>query len=201
MADDPEPKTYPVCSPDALSSVEFGAHLIPLPDEMEDPRPDHGPDQYYMQELARRTQDRQTRSIIAMTVVMTIAAVCSLWLESRDHLLAPAPSLSAPGASAPVNEDFFRLALALAVPVATNVQAQSRDNPATQAFVDCLLAQAQNGSYTSFDGGKSALQLIGRYKAQWNAFEDGCIAAGDTDSNCTLKSGLLAQSALKQVGK
>jgi hypothetical protein len=37
----------------------------------------------------------------------------------------------------------------------------SSPNPIAKAFTDCLLSQGQNGSYTSVDGGKSAMRLMG----------------------------------------
>jgi hypothetical protein len=85
---------------------------------------------------------------------------------------------------------------------APSVQAQGGSSSVTKAFNDCLLSQAQNGSYTSSDGGVSAIRLMGQCEAQWNAWQDQCIAAGgDTDGDCTLKAAMLAQSALKMRGK
>ena len=68
-------------------------------------------------------------------------------------------------------------------------------------FTDCLLAKARQHQYSSFDGGKSAIQLLGDCQAQWNTYEDACMASGDTDSSCTAKSAILAQTALKLLNK
>jgi hypothetical protein len=85
-----------------------------------------------------------------------------------------------------------------------SVHAQSK-SLITKAFTDCLLSQGQNGSYTSFDGGRSAIRLMGQAcKAQWDAWQDQCIAKGGTDGGpggCTMQAGLLAQTALKLLGK
>jgi hypothetical protein len=93
MSDDPPTTPRPVISPDWGIPSETGARLLLTPDEM-DAKTDRqlrdvikglidsvetgihdgaekvaviATAQYYMQELARRTQDRQTKSIIAMT--------------------------------------------------------------------------------------------------------------------------------------
>lgn len=91
-------------------------------------------------------------------------------------------------------------AVALAVSVPWNVLAQSA-SPVTKAFTDCLLSQAQKGSYTSSDGGRSAVLLMGECDAEWKAWHDQCMASGDTDGDCTLKAGTLAQSTLLLLGK
>ena len=87
-------------------------------------------------------------------------------------------------------------------PIATQAQT---GRPITEAFIECLLSQGQNGSYTSFDGGKSAIKLMGEAcKSQWDAWQDQCIAQGGTDggpNGCTMQAGVLAQSALKLLGK
>jgi len=43
--------------------------------------------------------------------------------------------------------------------------------------------------------------LMGECDATWKAWHDQCMASGDTDGNCTLKAAMLAQSALKLLGK
>jgi uncharacterized protein len=68
-------------------------------------------------------------------------------------------------------------------------------------FTDCLLAKAKDGQFSSFDGGKSAMRLLGECPDQWKAYVDACMRSGDTDGNCTLRSGALAQVALKLLGK
>ena len=76
---------------------------------------------------------------------------------------------------------------------------------ATKAFADCLLLQGRDGAYTSFDGGKSAIRLMGEAcKAEWNAWEDQCIANGGADggfNGCTAQALIQAQLALKMLGK
>jgi hypothetical protein len=81
-----------------------------------------------------------------------------------------------------------------------HVQAQS-EKAVTKAFTDCLESQARRGSYTSSDGGKSAIQLMGKCEWQWHAWQDLCEAGRDTDGDCTVKAVMLAQSTLKLLGK
>jgi hypothetical protein len=72
---------------------------------------------------------------------------------------------------------------------------------ADQDFTDCLLSKAKEGQYSSFDGGKSAMRLLGECPKQWKAYVDACMSMEDAEGDCTLKSGLLAQSALKLLNK
>ena len=75
----------------------------------------------------------------------------------------------------------------------TSAQAQSGE-VVKKAFVDCLISQAQSGSYTSYDGGMSAIKLMGQCRAQWDAWQDQCIADGGTDGGvggCTMQAGML----------
>ncbi|MGB6686834.1 MAG: PH domain-containing protein [Terracidiphilus sp.] len=76
--------------------------------------------------------------------------------------------------------------------------------PATseaKALTDCLVSSAQNGQYSSFDGGKSATKLLADCPDQWKEYIDACMRSGDADGNCTLKSAILAQTALKLLNK
>jgi hypothetical protein len=73
--------------------------------------------------------------------------------------------------------------------------------PQTKAFTDCLISKAQNSQYSSFDGGKSAMQLLGDCPDQWKEYVDACMRSGDTDGNCTVKSAVIAQAALKLFNK
>jgi hypothetical protein len=95
-------------------------------------------------------------------------------------------------------------ALALTVSAPLSVQAQS-GSPANKAFLECLLFQGRTGSYSSFDGGKSAIRLMGlACKSQWDAWQKQCVADGGTDTGpngCTVQAGVLAQTALKLLGK
>lgn len=74
-------------------------------------------------------------------------------------------------------------------------------NPQAKALIDCMISKAQDGQYSSDDGGKSATQLLGVCPDQLKEYVDVCVQAGDTDGNCTLKSGILAQSTLKLLNK
>jgi hypothetical protein len=80
-----------------------------------------------------------------------------------------------------------------------------KGSPATLAFQDCLLSQGRDGAYTSLDGGKSAIRLMGiACRSQWDTWQKECIANGGTDAGpngCTVQAGILAQVALKLLGK
>ncbi len=75
------------------------------------------------------------------------------------------------------------------------------DKNITKAFGDCMISEAKNGQYSSFDGGESALRLMGQCEDQWKAYVDACVQSGNTDGNCTLQSGILAQAVLKLLNK
>lgn len=83
--------------------------------------------------------------------------------------------------------------------------AQSKKDRAIEILRDCL-ALAKNGSYSSFDGGLSALRLLGDCKVGWDAFDRACKSApqqladelGDT---CGVQAAVLAQVAIQVVGK
>ena len=70
-----------------------------------------------------------------------------------------------------------------------------------RAYTSCLSAQARRAGLTSLDGGKSALTLMGLCEPQWKAWTDQCIRRGGRDGVCTLRSSLVAQTALKLSGR
>ena len=93
-------------------------------------------------------------------------------------------------------------------PAASSPSPSANSSPANKAFVECLLAQGRVGSYATsgpaFDGGKSVIMLMGQCKAQWDAWQNECIARGFTDGGpggCTSKAYLVAFSVLKSLGK
>jgi len=63
-------------------------------------------------------------------------------------------------------------------------------------FTDCMLSKAKDGQYSSFDCGKSAMRLLVDCPNQWDVYVEACVKSGDTEGRCTLKSGVLAQTAL-----
>lgn len=65
----------------------------------------------------------------------------------------------------------------------------------------CLLSEAKEGEYSSLDGGKSAVRLLGECDDQWHAYVGACMKSGQTDGKCTLSAAVLAQAALKLAGK
>jgi hypothetical protein len=81
----------------------------------------------------------------------------------------------------------------------------SQTTPVKLAFRDCLISNGKTGEFTSKDGGKSAILLMGRAcKLQWDAWLKECVADGGTEAGpggCTMQSGVLAQSTLLLLGK
>ena len=75
------------------------------------------------------------------------------------------------------------------------------DKSLDQAYGQCLLEHGQTGSYISADGGKSALRLMSQCQTDWNKWVTDCIHNGGEDGDCTYRSGLLAQAALKLLGR
>jgi hypothetical protein len=73
------------------------------------------------------------------------------------------------------------------------------------AFRDCLISNAKTGNYTSKDGGKSAIMLMGdACKPQWEAWLNECVAEGGTEAGpggCTMQAGMLSQSTLLMLNK
>ena len=66
----------------------------------------------------------------------------------------------------------------------------------------CVLPEAQYSKYSSFDGRKSALNLLKeKCLSEWVAWVKACKNAGDTEGNCMVKSAVIAQAALKSFGK
>jgi hypothetical protein len=80
-------------------------------------------------------------------------------------------------------------------------RASSSIDDINEAFMVCVFSKAENGPYSSFDDGKSAIRILGECHDQWNAYVDACIKSGDTDGSCTAKSAILAQGALKLLNK
>ena len=64
-----------------------------------------------------------------------------------------------------------------------------------------MLSKAKTGSYTSDDGGKSAMRLMVECDAQWTPWQNKCMADGETDGDCSVKAAAPAQSAIKLAGK
>jgi hypothetical protein len=73
---------------------------------------------------------------------------------------------------------------------------------ADKVFAQCLSEHARSDDLTSYDGGKSALRLLGGCRREFNIWYNRCtIQDGGTDGDCTLKAGVFAQSVLKLSGK
>lgn len=72
-------------------------------------------------------------------------------------------------------------------------------------FAECLMTQARydkSGKLSSYDGGTSAMQLMVQCKATWYAYVEECMQeTNKTEGDCNLQAGILAQSALKLLGK
>jgi two-component SAPR family response regulator len=70
-----------------------------------------------------------------------------------------------------------------------------------KTFVECLSEKSKNGAYSSFDGGQSAIRLLDDCNVQWKEWHSRCMADGTSDPDCTLRSGLLSQAAIKLTEK
>jgi hypothetical protein len=70
-----------------------------------------------------------------------------------------------------------------------------------RTYANCLLGEAKNGDYSSFDGGKSALRLMAQCLKEWEAYENACHQSGRLDFQCNAASAAMAQVTLKQLGK
>jgi hypothetical protein len=65
--------------------------------------------------------------------------------------------------------------------------------------IKCLQIKSGQSVYTSFDGGKSAIFLLGQCSEKAFAFVDHCVADDHIPrSECQLQTGILAQTALKR---
>jgi hypothetical protein len=76
---------------------------------------------------------------------------------------------------------------------------------ANRELSQCLMPEAQYGRYSSFDGGKSAEQLLEKKCAkQYLAFMRACngsIGGEDQEKKCVVIAAIAAQAAIKQWGK
>jgi hypothetical protein len=63
---------------------------------------------------------------------------------------------------------------------------------ATRGYNACLLSAAQNGTYTTTDDGTSALLLMHTCDTDRREWLNACMAHGDSNIDCVLKSALRA---------
>ena len=136
------------------------------------------------------------KTTIAGDVLTTLSAIYPVterlkWNAVVSQMVKSlVPAKSTPASSAEV-----------ARPQIGSVIAKQAHGATDKAFTDCMLSKAKLGSYSSADGGRSSVRLLGECPTEWNAYVDACVGSGDTEGNCTLKSGVLAQAALKLLGK
>lgn len=77
----------------------------------------------------------------------------------------------------------------------------AKANPVDKNLSDCLFTAAQQPSYSSFDGGISAVKMLTNdCPAAYGAWEQACEASS-TLRDCTTKGAIIAQMALKMRGK
>ena len=67
-------------------------------------------------------------------------------------------------------------------------------------FVNCLQNKEGSGLYSTSDGGKSAIKLIGACSTSFDDWQDACIASGVKAGVCHVNAAALAQIAIKQNG-
>lgn len=70
-----------------------------------------------------------------------------------------------------------------------------------KALSNCLTDQAQRGTYSSLDGGRSAVSMLKVCHTPVQGWLNSCIARGESQDSCTQKVLILGQVALKLVGK
>jgi hypothetical protein len=78
---------------------------------------------------------------------------------------------------------------------------ETRSHDLDRDLVQCLWPEAQYGKYSSFDGGKSAGELLSKCGEQWSAWMKECQSSGQTEERCVTQSAIIAQVAIKQFGK
>jgi len=67
---------------------------------------------------------------------------------------------------------------------------------------ECLAPKAQYGEYSSYDGGKSAGELVTRKCFdESEAWIKSCHSTGDSEDICLAKALGIAQLVIKQFGK
>ena len=81
------------------------------------------------------------------------------------------------------------------------LDSNAADDEATRSYINCILANANTGDYSSLDGGQSAMRLMAQCLDEWRAYEDACHRRGSADFQCNAASIGIAQTALKQFAK
>jgi hypothetical protein len=118
------------------------------------------------------------------------------------YVMPPLKNAAAPASSQRASTSLTPSQPVLSPPAGATV---SQTTPIKLAFRDCLISNGKTGDFTSKDGGKSAIMLMGRAcKLQWDAWLKECVADGGTEAGpggCTMQSGVLAQSTLLLLGK
>lgn len=77
----------------------------------------------------------------------------------------------------------------------------AKANPVDKNFSQCLYLAAQRPSYSSLDGGISAVKMLTNdCPSAYGAWEQSCEASS-TLRDCTTKAAVIAQMALKMHGK
>lgn len=79
--------------------------------------------------------------------------------------------------------------------------AETHYGPRQRALAECLQEQARIGSYSSSDGGQSALRMIGACRKTTEGYMDGCASQGNDESACNVSAAAMAQAALKLRGR
>jgi hypothetical protein len=73
-------------------------------------------------------------------------------------------------------------------------------NIVDKKFVNCLQNKEGSGLYSSSDGGKSAMTLIGECNTSFEDWQGACIADGVKADVCNVNAAVLARIAIKQNG-
>lgn len=84
----------------------------------------------------------------------------------------------------------------------TKEQAEKAMDSITNKLSQCVLPAAQYGQYSSHDGGKSVLKILGeKCPSEYHEWINVCIATGLTKEHCNLNVAILTQVGIKSFGK
>jgi hypothetical protein len=82
---------------------------------------------------------------------------------------------------------------------------QPKEQPPSNKLVKdllwCITPEAQYGKYSSFDGGKSTVDLLGKCMKQSSALVDECMSTGAAKLDCIKIQFIIAQDVIRQFGK
>ena len=123
----------------------------------------------------------------------TFPAIYGCILKETAIFYTSNPSASAPWAS----PNHF--------PETKKSEEEAKKDAASEAQKEleyCVVPEAQYGKYSSFDGGKSAVAILGgKCSREFRTYTRACQHSGDPEVGCTQRAFMLAQMAIEKFGK